>query len=112
MYVLRLGECISVPVQVTSVEMVPNAYHDGQELHILASLSLSPNTEPVNVVLWAPTSAAATITIDDEFVSRNVTLEGHCTGDHSNPYNRPSVGISSIWFSDSQLALVKHEVLS
>ena len=111
MYILGPRDTMSIPVRVNSVETVANEYHGGPELHIVASLSLSPNSDNVDVILWAGVEAADTIKADDDFVCRDITLQGYCSGDHPNPYGRSEVGILAISFGEDRLALVQHEVL-
>lgn len=114
MYILGVHDYISVPVQVKSVETELNKYNKMPQLHIIATLDLSPNGENPDIVLWAPVDATETITVDDDFVSRDIVLEATCSGDHANPYNDPKPGIRAIWFGapkspDAQLALVMSE---
>jgi len=110
MYILGARDLMSILVRVDSVQTVPNRFTSRPELYITATLRLSPNAEKDReVVLWATEDDAEFITVDKDFVARDVQLEGHCAADHDNPYARAHVGIASVWFDreNSCLALVR-----
>jgi hypothetical protein len=114
MYMLEVRDSISVLVRIDSVQTVPNRFHGEPELSIRATLRLSPNAEADReVILWAEVESLDKLTVSDDFIARDVKLEGHCSEDHANPYARASVGISAIWFGessdDNSLALVMSE---
>lgn len=113
MYILRVPDCLNIGVRVDSVQEVANKYHGGPELRIEATLRLSPTAdEHKRVVLWASDDEREYFTVDEDFVNRDIMLEGHCPDDHENPYSRQSVGISAIWFDKNSgiLALVRSEL--
>lgn len=118
MYMLGVRDHISILVRVDSVQTVPgDEIHGNPELQVEATLRLSPNAdEDVRVILWAAIEDATHLSVSQEFVARDVKVEGHCAEDHTNPYARPHVGLTAIWFGDRQrkggIALIRREASS
>jgi hypothetical protein len=117
MYMLGVRDQISILVRVDSVRTVPNEFHGNPELQVEATLRLSPNADKdVQVILWAAVEDATHLTASQEFVARDVTIEGHCAEDHANPYARPRVGLTAIWFGDRKgkgcTSLIRREASS
>lgn len=113
MYMLGVGDRISILVRVDAVRTVPNEFHGMPELQIEATLRLSPNADKdVRVILWGGVEDATYLTVNEEFVARDVVIKGYCSEDH---VARERAALSAIWFGDRQdecLALIRREAPS
>ena len=111
MHLLGLEEPLSLEVKVLSVENVPHERYDpNYNVRVRVRFSPFSDTE-ITLVLWAHAGKVHHIHPEDDFVRREIKLEGFGPSDPDNPYERGTVHITTIWFDDPEGAMIKKQPL-
>lgn len=111
MYILGLQEPLSVEVKVLSIENVPHErYNPYYNVQVRVRFTPFSDVE-TTLVLWAHPDRIHHIHPEDEFVRREIVLEGFGPSDPDNPYERGSIGLKAIWFDDPEGVMIKKQPL-
>lgn len=111
MYILGLQEPLSVEVKVLSIENVPHERYDPYyNVRVRVRFAPFSDTE-ITLVLWVHPGRVQHIHPEDDFVRREVILEGFGPSDPGNPYARGSIGLKAIWFDDPDGVMIKKQPL-
>lgn len=105
-------------VRIDEVRTMANKYTGEPEYLVVVTIQLSRrHDDEVQLVLWASSKAAHVIKPEQDFIAREVVLEGF--GPRKSEGWKPGpVGLTAIWFDDpdnercgAQLGQVRHAVV-